>query len=159
MVLINPIPGQEVRNSDFLLEEGAAVRCNYATTVGYKIDWLLGDPDRVRHMAASACRLARPDAAQVIVATVLADPPAPLWISRDAQRAIRTAAEAGVSAHDAGTDHRVRTLVDAATGISVGVATVSQLQAAATITPGGQPSRRGATGYAGAARGSEEAAR
>jgi processive 1,2-diacylglycerol beta-glucosyltransferase len=28
MVLINPIPGQEVRNSDFLLEEGAAVRCN-----------------------------------------------------------------------------------------------------------------------------------
>ena len=63
MVLINPIPGQEVRNSDFLLEEGAAIRCNYATTVGYKIDWLLGDPDRVRHMAASACRLARRDAA------------------------------------------------------------------------------------------------
>ena len=38
MILIKPIPGQEVRNSDFLLEEGAAVRCNYDTTVGYKID-------------------------------------------------------------------------------------------------------------------------
>ena len=44
MVIINPIPGQEVRNSDYLLEEGAAVRCNYATTVGYKIDQLLADP-------------------------------------------------------------------------------------------------------------------
>ena len=136
MVLINPIPGQEVRNSDFLLEEGAAVRCNYATTVGYKIDWLLGDPDRVRHMAASACRLARLDAAQVIAATVLADPPAPLWISRNAQRAIHTAAQAGLSAHDAGTDHCVRTLIDAASGISVGVATASQLRAGATVTAG-----------------------
>jgi processive 1,2-diacylglycerol beta-glucosyltransferase len=45
MVLIHPIPGQEVRNSDFLLEEGAAVRCNYETTVGYKIDQLLAEPD------------------------------------------------------------------------------------------------------------------
>jgi hypothetical protein len=34
---VNPIPGQEERNADCLLEEGAAVRCNYETTVGYKI--------------------------------------------------------------------------------------------------------------------------
>ena len=49
MVLIHPIPGQEGRNSDSLLEEGAAVRCNYATTVGYKIDQLLAQPDRITH--------------------------------------------------------------------------------------------------------------
>ena len=134
MVLINPIPGQEVRNSDFLLEEGAAVRCNYATTVGYKIDWLLDDPDRVRRMAASARRLGTAGCRAGIVATVLADPPAPLWISHDAQRAIHTAAEQGLSArHDAGTDHRVRTLIDAATGISVGVATMTQLQRLASV--------------------------
>jgi UDP-N-acetylglucosamine:LPS N-acetylglucosamine transferase len=54
MVLINPIPGQGVRNSDFLLEEGAAVCCNYQTTVGYKIDSLLDDTDRMRRMAAGA---------------------------------------------------------------------------------------------------------
>ena len=48
MVLINPIPGQEVRNSDFLFEEGVAVRCNYTRTIGYKLDMLLGDPDRMR---------------------------------------------------------------------------------------------------------------
>ena len=31
MVLVNPIPGQEERNADYLLEEGAAIRCNYET--------------------------------------------------------------------------------------------------------------------------------
>ena len=60
MILIKPIPGQEVRNSDFLLEEGAAVRCNYDTTVGFKIDTLLADPERIAQMAASARRLGRP---------------------------------------------------------------------------------------------------
>jgi len=128
MVLIKPIPGQEVRNSDFLLEEGAAVRCNYETTVGYKIDQLLDDPDRMRRMAASARKLGRPDAAHLIVETVLADPPTPLWISRAAQQAILAAAEQGVSAREGDADHRVQTLIDATTGISVGVVTMAQIQ-------------------------------
>ncbi|MCW5851926.1 MAG: glycosyltransferase [Anaerolineae bacterium] len=135
MVLINPIPGQEVRNSDFLLEEGAAVRCNYATTVGYKLDWLLNDPDRVRRMADSARRLGRPDAASLIAATVLAEPPTPFWISRAAQGAIRTAAEQGVLAHDTDADRRIVTLSDAATGLSVGLATLAQLQTLAPVVP------------------------
>jgi processive 1,2-diacylglycerol beta-glucosyltransferase len=133
MVLINPIPGQEVRNSDFLLEEGAAIRCNYATTVGYKIDCLLDDPDLVRRMAASARRLSRIDAAQQIVATVLEEPDVPLWISRDARAAIRNIAEEGASSRDVDNDRRVLTLVEAATGISVGVATMTQLQTLAKI--------------------------
>ncbi|HEU5100828.1 MAG TPA: glycosyltransferase [Roseiflexaceae bacterium] len=128
MALIKPIPGQEVRNSDFLLEEGAAVRCNYETTVGYKIDQLLDDPDRMRRMAASARKLGRPDAAHLVVETVLADPPTPLWISRAAQQAILAAAEQGVSAREGDADHRVQTLIDATTGISVGVVTMAQIQ-------------------------------
>ncbi len=136
MVLINPIPGQEVRNSDFLLKEGAAIRCNYATTVGYKIDCLLDDPERLRRMAANASRLGRTDAAQKIVAAVLAEPDVPLWISRDAQAAIRAAAKAGLSARNADTDHCVRTLVDVATGISAGVVTLTQLQSLAAVLPG-----------------------
>jgi processive 1,2-diacylglycerol beta-glucosyltransferase len=128
MVLINPIPGQEMRNSDFLLEEGAAVRCNYETTVGYKIDQLLDDPDWLGRMAASARKLGWPDAAHLIVETVLADPPTPLWISRAAQQAILAAAEQGVSAREGDAVHRVQTLIDATTGISVGVVTMAQLQ-------------------------------
>jgi len=133
MVLVNPIPGQEVRNSDFLLEEGAAVRCNYETTVGYKIDQLLDAPDRVQRMAASARKLGRPDAAALIVDTVLADPPTPLWISRAAQQAILGAAAQGVAAREGATDRRVQTLVDAATSRSVAVVTAAQLQTLAPL--------------------------
>ncbi len=133
MVLINPIPGQEVRNSDFLLEEGAAVRCNYATTVGYKVDHLLEDPDRLRRMAANALRLSRVDAGQQIVATVLAEPDVPLWFSRDAQTAIHTAAKEGLSARSPDKDCIVRTLVNVATGISAGVVTATQVQTLATV--------------------------
>lgn len=136
MVLINPIPGQEVRNSDFLLEEGAAVRCNYVTTVGYKIDCLLDDPDRVRRMAANARKLGRIDAAQQIVANVLAEPTVPLWISRNAQAAIHTAAKEGISAHDSNTGCSVRTLVDVATGFSFGIATLPEIQTLTSVIPG-----------------------
>jgi processive 1,2-diacylglycerol beta-glucosyltransferase len=137
MVLINPIPGQEVRNSDFLLEEGAAVRCNYATTVGYKIDSLLDDPARLQRMAGNALRLGRIDATQQIVTTVLAEPNVPLWISRNAQSAIRTAAEEGISARhpNRDTDRRGVTLFDDLTGLSAGVATMTQLQALAAAIP------------------------
>lgn len=135
MILINPIPGQEVRNSDFLLEEGAAVRCNYATTVGYKIDCLLDDPDRVRRMATNARRLGRIDAAQQIVASMLSEPAVPLWISRNAQAAIHTAAKEGVSARNANTGYCVRTLVNDETGISAGIVTLTEIQTLATTVP------------------------
>jgi processive 1,2-diacylglycerol beta-glucosyltransferase len=128
MVLIEPIPGQEERNSDYLLEAGAAVRCNYETTVGYKIDLLLGEPARVASMAANARRLGRTDAAQVIARTVLADEPAPLWISRAAQRVIRAAAREGVSARGGEPDNRVATLRSATTGRSLALVTGQQLQ-------------------------------
>ncbi len=135
MVLVKPIPGQEVRNSDFLLEEGAAVRCNYDTTIGYKIDGLIADPERIARMAANARRLGSRDAASVIVATALAEPPASLWISRDAQRSIRLAAENGRSARDADAERRVRTVVDASTGGSLGVLTTADLRSLAAFVP------------------------
>jgi processive 1,2-diacylglycerol beta-glucosyltransferase len=71
MVIVNPIPGQEERNSDHLLEEGVAVRCNNLPVLAYKIDKLLGDPERFRAMQAAARRLARPDAAHEIVSKLL----------------------------------------------------------------------------------------
>ena len=44
MVVINPIPGQEERNSDHLLEEGIAIRCNNLPALAYKIDRLIASP-------------------------------------------------------------------------------------------------------------------
>ena len=69
-VVVSPIPGQEERNSDHLLEEGAAIRCNNPPVIAYKIDRLLDDPVRLGAMRAAALRLGRPRAAFDIVARV-----------------------------------------------------------------------------------------
>ncbi len=70
-VVVNPIPGQEERNSDHLLEEGAAIRCNNLPTLAYKIDRLLDDPDRLAAMRDRVRQLAKPLAAQTIVNKLL----------------------------------------------------------------------------------------
>ena len=44
MVIVNPIPGQEERNSDHLLEEGTALRCNNLPALAYKLDRLIDEP-------------------------------------------------------------------------------------------------------------------
>jgi processive 1,2-diacylglycerol beta-glucosyltransferase len=70
-VIVNPIPGQEERNSDHLLEEGVAIRCNNLPVLAYKVDKLLDDQTRFKAMQANARRLARPRAAYDIVARML----------------------------------------------------------------------------------------
>ncbi len=67
-VVVNPIPGQEERNADHLLEEGAAIRCNNLPVLAYKIDRLLDEPERHKSMRENVRRLARPRAAYEIVA-------------------------------------------------------------------------------------------
>jgi processive 1,2-diacylglycerol beta-glucosyltransferase len=74
-VIVNPIPGQEERNSDHLLEQGVAIRCNNAAALAFKIDRLLDDPARLASMRANALRLARPRAAFEIVSRLLEDHP------------------------------------------------------------------------------------
>jgi processive 1,2-diacylglycerol beta-glucosyltransferase len=70
-VIYNPIPGQEERNSDHLLEAGVAIRCNSLPTLAYKLDRLLSDPVRFATMQANARGLARPNAARNIVQRLL----------------------------------------------------------------------------------------
>lgn len=67
MVIVNPIPGQEERNSDHLLEEGVAIRCNNLPVLAHKIDRLLDDGKRMVTMRANVKRMARPHAAREIV--------------------------------------------------------------------------------------------
>ncbi len=62
-VIANPIPGQEERNSDHLLERGCAIRSNNPATLGYKIGNLIGDPKRLETMHQNALKFARPNAA------------------------------------------------------------------------------------------------
>jgi processive 1,2-diacylglycerol beta-glucosyltransferase len=71
MALIDPIPGQEERNSDHLLEAGVAIRCNNLPAAAWKISELLEDPDRLCAMRAAAAKMARPTAARAIVEDAL----------------------------------------------------------------------------------------
>ena len=71
MVIISPIPGQEERNSDQLLEKGIAIKCNDFTTLSYKIEKLLESPERLEEMRTHALSWAHPDAALTIVRTLL----------------------------------------------------------------------------------------
>ena len=66
-VIVNPIPGQEERNSDHLLENAVGIRCNNLPTLSYKLDRLLADPARFASMQANSRKMARPDSARQIV--------------------------------------------------------------------------------------------
>jgi processive 1,2-diacylglycerol beta-glucosyltransferase len=71
MALIEPIPGQEERNADHLLEAGAAIRCNNLPVAAWKISKLLDDPARLSRMREAARGLGRPGAAAAIAEDAL----------------------------------------------------------------------------------------
>ncbi len=92
MCVVAPIPGQEERNCDHLLEEGIAVKCNDLTTLPFKIEQLLDDRDRLARMKDNALRFARPDAAETVVRTLIEDSLPPLSFTRKQRAAIAMAA-------------------------------------------------------------------
>jgi processive 1,2-diacylglycerol beta-glucosyltransferase len=71
MALIEPIPGQEERNADHLLEAGAAIRCNNLPAAGWKIAKLLEDSARLEKMKVAARGMGRPRAAANIAEDAL----------------------------------------------------------------------------------------
>ncbi|HET9473703.1 MAG TPA: glycosyltransferase [Steroidobacteraceae bacterium] len=74
MLLVSPIPGQEERNADYLLEAGVAVKAIDAATLEFKLAQLLNAPSRLRAMGEAAHRIARPDAARDVLALICAQP-------------------------------------------------------------------------------------
>ena len=71
MALIEPIPGQEERNADHLLEAGAAIRCNNFPAAAWKIARLLDDPGKLARMREAARGMGRPNAAAQIAEDAL----------------------------------------------------------------------------------------
>lgn len=71
LVIVNPIPGQETRNSDFLLEAGAAIKVNNQRLLGHRVSTLLRDGARLAALRAAAQAHGRPDAAAAIVRDAL----------------------------------------------------------------------------------------
>ena len=71
MIVNAPIPGQEERNADFLLEQGVALKAFDRVTLEYRVRYLLGHPAKLADMRNKARALGRPDAARQVLARVL----------------------------------------------------------------------------------------
>jgi processive 1,2-diacylglycerol beta-glucosyltransferase len=70
LFILNPIPGQEAANSDFLLERGAAAKVNRVEDLPFRIEKLLGSKKLVE-MARAAKSLGRPQSAAAVCQEVL----------------------------------------------------------------------------------------
>ncbi len=66
MLIVDPIPGQEQRNCEYLLEAGAAIRLAEIEDAPHRIRALLSDADRLHAMQTAARRIGRPHAAREI---------------------------------------------------------------------------------------------
>lgn len=71
MMIINPIPGQEQRNSDYLLENGAATILHQINDGAYYVEKLLRDQDRLAHMIQQTRKIGKKDAAFDIMRKVV----------------------------------------------------------------------------------------
>jgi processive 1,2-diacylglycerol beta-glucosyltransferase len=67
MVMVNVVPGQEGRNSDYLLENGAAIKVNHISSLAHKVESALRDPARLEQLRLNVRRIAKPRAAFDVV--------------------------------------------------------------------------------------------
>jgi len=65
LFILNPIPGQEAANSDFLLGHGAAAKANRVEDLPFRLEPLLGSRDLAK-MARNAKALGKPAAARAV---------------------------------------------------------------------------------------------
>lgn len=74
MIVNSPIPGQEERNADFLLEQGVALKAFDDVTLEYRVRYLLEHPEKLADMRAKATVLGRAQAAQSVLQIVCRGP-------------------------------------------------------------------------------------
>lgn len=67
MIVVSPIPGQEERNADFLLESGAALKAVDSASLLYKVRKLIAQPQQLAAMRTRAQSVARPHAASSVL--------------------------------------------------------------------------------------------
>lgn len=72
MIVNSPIPGQEERNADYLLEQGVALKAYDEMSLLYRLRQLLAQPQRLQTLRARAQAIGKPGAAQQVL-KVLAD--------------------------------------------------------------------------------------
>lgn len=71
MIIIDPIPGQEERNADYIIEIGAGHRAHSLISLETRVGRLLKNPAKLTELKKNALIAARPDAAKQIIAKVM----------------------------------------------------------------------------------------
>lgn len=71
MVIVNPIPGQEMRNTDFLIKKGIGIRIDDTDDIGEEVELLLKSPERLAAMKKAAYENAKPHAALDVAKLIL----------------------------------------------------------------------------------------
>jgi processive 1,2-diacylglycerol beta-glucosyltransferase len=74
MLLISPIPGQEERNAQYLLEQGAAWLAMDELALAWRVQQLLAAPETLSHLRERARALGRPQAARRVLDAVFGAP-------------------------------------------------------------------------------------
>ncbi len=77
LVAVSPLPGQEERNAEHLLECGAGLRAHDLGGAVERVRRLIAVPQRLRLLAEAARAAGRPDAADAVVQAVLGAQPTP----------------------------------------------------------------------------------
>ncbi|MDO8488806.1 MAG: glycosyltransferase [Candidatus Omnitrophota bacterium] len=71
MVIVKPIPGQEINNTNFLTYKGAAIKVDEPKIVYQVIDELLANKTRLEQLKSSALKIAKPQASMDIAKLLL----------------------------------------------------------------------------------------
>jgi processive 1,2-diacylglycerol beta-glucosyltransferase len=71
LLIVDPIPGQEQRNAEYILEAGAGVRLYDPADAPARVAEILGNPQRLEAMRRNAAATGRPHAARDIVDDLL----------------------------------------------------------------------------------------
>jgi len=74
MVIVNPIPGQEMRNTEFLTQNGIAIHIKDVNSIATDIISLLNDPQHLKAMREAALKNGHPNAAFDIAKLILDQP-------------------------------------------------------------------------------------
>ncbi|MEB0161300.1 glycosyltransferase [Glaciimonas sp. CA11.2] len=70
MIIHSPIPGQEERNADYLLEQGAALKAVDLTALNYRLQLLLQNPHLLAELRERCLALGRPRAGREVLNVV-----------------------------------------------------------------------------------------
>jgi processive 1,2-diacylglycerol beta-glucosyltransferase len=70
MIIVDPIPGQETRNAEMIVERGAGMLALDLPNLGYKLHRVVEEPSILRRARRATRELAKPHAARDIVADI-----------------------------------------------------------------------------------------